>query len=50
MVQRRAHVRERPVTLARVGGFLLNCVLVLFGLVMLAPFFWVLASRRRHTR
>lgn len=44
MVQRRAHVRERPVTLARVGGFLLNCVLVLFGLVMLAPFFWVLVN------
>lgn len=44
MAQLQAHYRKRPLTLAGVGGLALNCVLVLFGLLMLAPFFWVLVN------
>jgi multiple sugar transport system permease protein len=44
MAQLQTHYRKRPITLARVGGLALNCVLVLFGLLMLAPFFWVLVN------
>lgn len=44
MSQLQVQYRKRSRILPRAGGWVLNCLLILLGILMLAPFFWVLVN------
>jgi multiple sugar transport system permease protein len=44
VAQLQVHYRKRSRILPRLGGWVLNALLVLLGLLILSPFFWVLVN------